>query len=100
ASSEFSTLSLHDALPISLRGRAAQAEPEELRPDVEALPRPARSARRKERVRRGRLVLLGSGEFTPVMDDLDRRILATIPKARPLDRKSTRLNSSHVAISY
>ena len=28
-------------------------------------------------------MLLGSGEFTPVMDDLDRRILATIPKARP-----------------
>jgi len=33
---------------------------------------------------RGRLLLLGSGEFTPVWDDLDRRILASLPKARPL----------------
>ncbi|HEV8534753.1 MAG TPA: Type 1 glutamine amidotransferase-like domain-containing protein [Candidatus Limnocylindria bacterium] len=32
---------------------------------------------------RGRLLLLGSGEFTPVMDDLDREILASIPKPRP-----------------
>jgi cyanophycinase len=32
---------------------------------------------------RGRLVLLGSGEFTPAMDELDREILATIPKPRP-----------------
>lgn len=32
---------------------------------------------------RGRLVLLGSGEFTPVMDDLDREILGSIPKRRP-----------------
>ena len=33
---------------------------------------------------RGRLLLLGSGEFTPVWDDLDRRILASLPRARPL----------------
>jgi cyanophycinase len=31
---------------------------------------------------RGRVVLLGSGEFTPVMDDVDREILETIPKRR------------------
>jgi cyanophycinase len=34
-------------------------------------------------VSRGRLVLLGSGEFTPVMAELDREILAGIPKRRP-----------------
>jgi len=34
-------------------------------------------------VSRGRLVLLGSGEFTPVMAELDREILAGISKRRP-----------------
>jgi cyanophycinase len=34
-------------------------------------------------VSRGRLVLLGSGEFTPVMAELDREILASIPRRRP-----------------
>jgi cyanophycinase len=32
---------------------------------------------------RGRLVLAGSGEFTPAMDDLDREILASTGKPRP-----------------
>jgi cyanophycinase len=32
---------------------------------------------------RGRLILAGSGEFTPAMDDLDREILAGIGKPRP-----------------
>jgi cyanophycinase len=32
---------------------------------------------------RGRLILVGSGEFTPAMDDLDREMLATITKPRP-----------------
>jgi cyanophycinase len=32
---------------------------------------------------RGRLILAGSGEFTPAMDDLDREILASIRKPRP-----------------
>jgi cyanophycinase len=32
---------------------------------------------------RGRLILVGSGEFTPMMDDLDREILASIAKRRP-----------------
>jgi cyanophycinase len=33
-------------------------------------------------VTRGQLILVGSGEFTPAMDDLDREILAGIPKSR------------------
>src|SRR5256885_12018384 len=43
------------------------------------VPRPPRSSRRQSRVR-------------PAMSPL--------PKASPLDRKSTRLNSSHLVISY
>jgi len=34
-------------------------------------------------VSRGRLLLVGSGEFTPVMAGVDREILAGIPKERP-----------------
>jgi len=34
-------------------------------------------------VTRGRLLLVGSGEFTPVMAELDREILAGIPRDRP-----------------
>jgi cyanophycinase len=33
-------------------------------------------------VKRGPLILLGSGEFTPAMDDLDREVLAGIQKPR------------------
>ena len=32
---------------------------------------------------RGRLILAGSGEFTPAMDDVDRELLAGLGKARP-----------------
>jgi cyanophycinase len=34
-------------------------------------------------VKRGRLILAGSGEFTPAMDDLDQEVLAGIGKPRP-----------------
>jgi cyanophycinase len=33
-------------------------------------------------MQRGRLILAGSGEFTPAMDDIDRKILAGIAKPR------------------
>jgi cyanophycinase len=33
---------------------------------------------------RGRLILLGSGEFTPVMEAVDREVLAGISKSQPL----------------
>ena len=33
-------------------------------------------------MKRGRLILAGSGEFTPAMDDLDREVLAGIGKSR------------------
>src|SRR5690606_40652667 len=76
------TLSLHDALPIWRR--------------VVALPHAAagrdavaaqRRRRRRGRGRHGPRRVAGPG-------DPGRR------RARPLDRKSTRLNSSHVKISY
>src|SRR5207249_12314996 len=67
------TLSLHDALPIS------RSQPEWLRP---------RPPARDQRAEKGRADLPAS------QDDEDH------PRARQLDRKSTRLNSSHVSISY
>src|SRR5437870_13533306 len=69
------TLSLHDALPISQTGRAAP-------------PACSRSTRYLDR--RGRL-LASIGHEVNVQQSAARH-------AR--DRKSTRLNSSHVAISY
>src|SRR5690606_42157719 len=68
------TLSLHDALPI---WRPAPVWPSF--PPRRALPSSPRLRRARPRHRRLRLQLLPSG---------------------PPDRKSTRLNSSHVKISY
>src|SRR5437773_4819551 len=75
---EIYTLSLHDALPISL--------PEELDTD-------RRTRDRLERVGAvvSRPVLVGSGYTS----ELARTGLETTA-----DRKSTRLNSSHITISY
>src|SRR3712207_7388478 len=75
ATTEIYTLSLHDALPISAASRRS------------APSSPAPPARRDDRsgtARRGR------------RDRRSARRRAT----RPLDRKSTRLNSSHANISY
>src|SRR5690606_41425498 len=99
ADSETSTRSLHDALPISPRGwRLAH----------EAL----------EGAREGRLGLvadlLGHGRHlgmplaqesgaelhAPVRQVLHRRLSGQLDEALVQDRKSTRLNSSHVKISY
>src|SRR5690349_24550451 len=68
ATTEIYTLSLHDALPISARGRRPTCGP------------PHRSHPR--RAGRGRPPFRTSG------------------RRRGADRKSTRLNSSHVEISY
>src|SRR5438132_4144256 len=78
------TLSLHDALPISgalphrgRGGRGARVDPVPLRP---------RRRKRRGRSQRGR------------EDGQDHR---RAPGARAaIDRKSTRLNSSHTVISY
>src|SRR5690606_40069156 len=70
------TLSLHDALPIS-RGLRGRRRPPRRRRAVALLRRAARA--HGERARVGELPL---------------------PRHRLQDRKSTRLNSSHVKISY
>src|SRR3989442_5785854 len=66
ATTEIYTLSLHDALPISLPGLSAAIDDGEQRQARHARWRP------------------GRGRY----------------RSRQLDRKSTRLNSSHVRISY
>src|SRR5690606_40094596 len=79
-------LSLHDALPISARRRARRAA------------RPARRRRRSRRGSRGSL-LLPRAAHAPSRPGARRR-RAPPRRACPRDRKSTRLNSSHVKISY
>src|SRR3712207_7205775 len=71
ATTEIYTLSLHDALPIS--GQCARVQPDDRRPD----PRLRREHQRPGQQHRR----------------LPRRLAH-------LDRKSTRLNSSHANISY
>src|SRR5256885_1817505 len=72
ATTEIYTLSLHDALPISQRARSAADERRQARVPGRAVSRPTRR-------------------------------LCALPDARSEargDRKSTRLNSSHLVISY
>src|SRR5207302_4914307 len=71
------TLSLHDALPISARGRASRPRPRRGRPAPCAPAGPRAGERRSPAQTRCRRARGGA-----------------------LDRKSTRLNSSHVKISY
>src|SRR5690606_42165385 len=82
ASPAISTLSLHDALPISLvprlrEGRRRERSQDRLRQRLQE-----RDARGVEADREGPVVL---------------RLAAQVARE---DRKSTRLNSSHVKISY
>src|SRR2546422_2816079 len=81
ATTEIYTLSLHDALPIC--GRLAGAS------DSGFVPQPA-SLRPKPRP-------FGGGDFAP---DPGSGAKSPPPNGRGLDRKSTRLNSSHGYISY
>src|SRR3712207_8167136 len=72
ATTEIYTLSLHDALPICFRRRRREVRP------------PPRHPRQQRRHRRERAARENHGRDV----------------AAPLDRKSTRLNSSHANISY
>src|SRR3712207_7112036 len=78
ATTEIYTLSLHDALPISSETRANA--------DAADDPKPARATRRRAKKDDGS----DSVKAGPVWAFL----------AWALDRKSTRLNSSHANISY
>src|SRR5699024_12661998 len=99
ASSALYTLSLPDALPISRRRRRG--------PTRRACggSRRRRGAHAADRPRRrtlgAALLRLGVLDRAPVVLDLfgERRALALL-QLRRVDRKSTRLNSSHVSISY
>src|SRR5439155_20882764 len=81
ATPDIYTLSLHDALPICTRRAARPGTPRRRGPSVE--PSRRRGWRGRRRRGRGR-----STSSRALSDDLAQ------------DRKSTRLNSSHVAISY
>src|SRR5207253_10673084 len=87
------TLTLHDALPI-LPGETQQAEPvakgDEDYPLHTDLPRTSTLESRSERLLRA--------FFFDIM--LPSRLVTSLVFAGLKDRKSTRLNSSHVAISY
>src|SRR2546430_9912202 len=79
ATTEIYTLSLHDALPISSRARAADGETGDFAGCPAACNRGSVGAKRK--------CAMKCEEFEAI--GLERR-----------DRKSTRLNSSHSQISY
>src|SRR3712207_8710538 len=80
ATTEIYTLSLHDALPISpLRPERPRRPVRQLRQQRQALRRPVHA---------------GGGQ-APALPDDRRELLQG-----DLDRKSTRLNSSHANISY
>src|SRR5688572_32339738 len=84
ATAEIYTLSLHDALPISESADHALARPAALTPHVR------QAVRHRLQERRGTDRLADEGRLVPARFEVHQR----------LDRKSTRLNSSHSQISY
>src|SRR5439155_25467203 len=94
------TLSLHDALPICRTfGQRRRCD----RVRLLVADRPARGGRGELRRRAGGIgdrewQLRGLGERRPEISFVGIRIGAELNDARERDRKSTRLNSSHVAI--
>src|SRR5207253_11443381 len=91
------TLSLHDALPISAPRSGARPPP----PGAPAA-RPARPGRTPPAATVARPPRAGrpapAGRRGPAGGDSPPAAARSAPASR--DRKSTRLNSSHVAISY
>src|SRR5204863_9927306 len=80
STTEIYTLSLHDALPISLRAKRNRFKD---------------SRQRRIMARRSGI----ASPFRPIGKTRTCRVIAAHIFERP-DRKSTRLNSSHVEISY
>src|SRR5205807_7830295 len=94
ATPDISTLSLHDALPISPRAAGLRAD----------AARRGAGARTGVGGRAGAAEVRG-GALRAAGLQVPRRVVGGAPgarrgAARPLDRKSTRLNSSHLVISY
>src|SRR3712207_8990144 len=88
ATTEIYTLSLHDALPISLLVEKGVLSSEEVRSHIEYMEArsPANGAR-----------LVARAWVDP---EFKARLLSDTKAAAREDRKSTRLNSSHANISY
>src|SRR5262245_64262091 len=85
-----STLSLHDALPIyHVRGP---------HPGVDDDDRPRRQRHRAQHFERRRRD--AGEERDDVVEQADLRLVQELPEIADQDRKSTRLNSSHLGISY
>src|SRR5439155_6444121 len=89
ATTQVYTLSLHDALPISLAGRR----------EVRAL-RHRNRTRREDFLRRGAFRRYCRVRSKDREDGNHKNSHTWIDRAKYVDRKSSRLNSSHVAISY
>src|SRR5256885_10122698 len=85
ATTEIYTLSLHDALPIYGHGEPAEWSPHRGRQRLDPVPRLQRDVAGGQR----RLGLADAGGCARRNSDLHIQ-----------DRKSTRLNSSHLVISY
>src|SRR5207253_11288058 len=88
------TLSLHDALPIFDPGQARHRMREQ------ALQEAGIGRLRMDHVAHACLEVLASGVDAPEHDPVAEHEIEVDLVGRDLDRKSTRLNSSHVAISY
>src|SRR5437868_8211619 len=83
------TLSLHDALPISIERDLRSQYGAEYRVIGSDSPEGALEVLKQLKVRNDNVALLLADQRMPRMDGVEF-----------LDRKSTRLNSSHVSISY
>src|SRR5690606_42050656 len=94
ARTELDTLSLHDALPI-YHGGEHPLPPRPLLPQVAIGRLPEAGERAGEGEELAVLPALPAGGVGRVVD-----VLLAAGRVVPEDRKSTRLNSSHVKISY
>src|SRR5437868_13080813 len=86
ATTEIYTLSLHDALPILQR---IEQETGGLNADVGKL-----------RVEKWKVDSSTKHQASENIGSIQRNVTAALPALIAADRKSTRLNSSHVSISY
>src|SRR5690606_40123271 len=95
--SAISTLSLHDALPISERGRHHRD------PGSDVAPEPSRARDPPDPDRAGRLAAAAGRTLRPhqvTSGSGPPMTGSSLVAGSRTDRKSTRLNSSHVKISY
>src|SRR5699024_12251675 len=92
-----SPLSLHDALPISSRPRARPRDSTRVLNSIAMVLGRHDWRHCSNPCYRGPLA---SGGTMMIDDEKRAAAFAAVEEVRPGDRKSTRLNSSHVSISY